>query len=168
MPTVYYSDNYKTEPMCEAPGAGIVVARTFIFTVTAALAVDDQILLMPLQGKNLPGFTLLGFSVDIPDLDSGSGLVLQLGDDDNLARFVAPGSGGSGSIGQVAGRFSSAVGVTTGSGTVAGGAVYGSLPVSYTANKNLILSVQTGPASGATSGVIRGSATFAQFGIRSV
>lgn len=166
MATAYYADNYKTEPMCDGPGAGLVLARTFVFTVTAAFVVNDTVKLCPLQGASLPGFTLLGFVVDIPDLDSSTGIVLELGDDDTADRFVT--TAAAGTIGQVAGRFSSFAAVGTGSNTVAGGGVYGRLPVSYTANKSLILTVQTAPTTGATSGTIKGQILYSQFGIRSV
>jgi hypothetical protein len=163
MASTLYADNY-SEPMAEASASGIIVVRPFLYTVTAALVVNDAIVLMPLQGASLPGFLFTGYYIDVPDLDTSTGLVLELGDSGSAARFVA--TAAAGSIGQVAGRLSSVAAVGTGSGTVAGGGAYGILPKSYTADDNLILTVQTAPTTSATSGVIRGCGFYTQWPIR--
>ena len=155
-----YADNYGL-PWSEASASGIVVARPFIFDLAnqtnPLLSATSTIKLMQLPGANLPGFTLLGFTFYVPDLDSSTNVVLQLGDNTTADVFLTTTL--MGTIGRVPGRVSSGgVGVST----VVGAPVIGSLPKTYTAANDLVLTIQAGPTT-ATTGIIQGYAEYTQW-----
>ena len=144
----YLADNY-TDPMPEAPGVGIEVTREFLFTVSIALLVTDIIKLCPFA-KGM-GVVLDNWFLDVPDLDGGANLMLQLGDTNTAARYMA-----ANSVGQAGGKVA----------MMANG-VAQAVPVEYpvAADKDLRLTVQT--AGSAVTGVaIRGWVTYHFSGIR--
>ena len=151
-------------PMPEASNAGIVVARPFIFTLGAQanplLSATSTIKLVRIPGSM--GIVLLGYVFDVPDLDSSTNVVLQLGDSTAADTFTTTTLAGT--IGQVAGRFNSGSAALAGSNTINAGCVLGVLPKSYTADDDLILTIQAGPTT-ATTGTIRGVITYSQFGV---
>jgi hypothetical protein len=149
----YTADNY-THPVIDAPGVGISLIRTFKFTVATALALNDIIKLIPIQG--LTEMELDEWFIDSADLDTGGSpaILLQLGDTDTAARYMA-----ANNVGQAGGKvFSQSNGVA------------GALPAKYAAGaeKDIRLTVSTGPATGATAVVIRGWAKYHLTGIASV
>lgn len=162
------ADNY-SEPMAEASASGPVVVRPFTFNVALQanplLSATSTIKLSQLPGDKLPGFCLLTIWIDFPDLDSASNVVFELGDTDTAALFVTTTE--MGTIGQVVGRVSSYSPVAGGgSATVNAGVALGILPKSYSAAKDLILTLTAGPTT-ATTGVIRGFITYTQWPLRS-
>ncbi len=161
MATVYLADNYSSEPTPEGSSSGIVVAKAFVFTITAAFVTNDTIKLCVLPGSF--GIEFLGWRIEVPSLDSSTGLVLQLGDSTSATRFCAS---------STVGRSSTAGRISSEEATV--GAVLGSTPCTYKpdgtatngGDDNLILKIQT-QASGtaATSGAIIGWAMWKQYGV---
>lgn len=105
------------------------------FTVTAALALNDVINLF-----NLPAMArVLAFAIDVPDLDSNGApaIKLNVGDTANgSAQYVSQST-----VGQSAGIIS-----------YPKDGVAGSVGTRYTADDKLAITVQTGPATGATTG----------------
>jgi|SRR5882724_4174868 len=147
MATVYTADNY-TVPMPSFPGAGIPMIREFAYTLTAAFVINDTIKLCKIPGAGTP-LVIDHFYVDVPDLDTSTGFVCDLGDDDTAAKFVA-----ASTVGQAVGKLSPAV-----------NGVAGAVPVSYTAAKNLIFKVNTAATgTAATTGVIKGHMTYHYIG----
>jgi len=145
MATAYVSDNYNV-PMPDFPGAGVVLRREFLWTVPV-LIINDTCKLCKIPAAGSP-LLLTNFYLDLTDLDTSTGLALSLGDEDTAGRFIAIQT----AVGQAAGKFSG-----TASGTAATGMAGGllaSLPVQYSANKNLILKCTTAPTSGATGTII--------------
>lgn len=153
--TAWRADDYAT-PHKSSP-SGVQVAP-FKFTVTAALLLNDLILLSQLAQGNSPGYILIGFIIEVPDLDTATALLFDVGDSTSATRYVA-----SSVAGQAPGRISSF-------GTAAGAAsvIAGTLPQSYTAQDDLILKVHTAAGTPVTSGVICGSVFYAQLGISSL
>lgn len=152
--TAYLADDYAT-PMCSGLGGQILI-KPFKYTITAAFVINDLLKLSKLCPGAAPGWLFIGLLLEMPDMDSSTGFVLDLGDSTSATRFVS----GS-TVGVSAGRISS----TDQTATVA----LKSLPISYTAEDDLVLKVNTA-ASGtaATSGVIQGYIKFAQLGISSL
>ncbi len=192
----FYADNYRI-PMPTAPSGGVVMVRDFKFTVaattpgtlistgaaclfdaTAGWVAGDKLYLCPLAPGDAPGFQLLNILIDIPVMDSGTSLVLQLGDSVAADTYVTTTLAGA--LGQAAspGRISSFSAVTifeveaTTEGMVAG-CVRGSLPVSYNpaayatplTQDNLILTAQTGGTTAALGVTIKGTIWYTQIGI---
>ena len=138
---VYRADNY-SDPMPSNPGVGVCLTREFEFLVGTALAINDTIELCPLAQGLAIVFDEWFF--DCPDLDTNACpvIVLDLGDNDTSAKFLSASDAGlAGGL-----RDSMQDGVA------------GSTPVSYIAgnNNDFLLTVTTGPATGATAVTIRG------------
>jgi len=166
--TAYLADNYSIPMSTSADGA--LKTRPFIFTVSTALVVNDLIKLCPL-GQFAPGFMLSALLIDIPDLDSGTSLVFQLGDSTAADRYMTTTLAGP--IGQTAGRISSfgpsityAVALTGPPAVpqTAAGVVVQSLPALYDTPDALTLKVQTAPGTGLTGVAIKGQIWYAQLG----
>jgi len=163
-----YADNY-SDPMAEASVSGVVVVRPFLVNLATLanplFSATSTIKLCMLPGKNMPGFLLQSIWMDVPDMDSGSNVVLELGDNTTANLFVTTTE--MGTIGQVAGRVSSYAAVGGGgSNTVAAGVALAVLPKSYTADNDLLLTFTAGPST-ATTGIIRGFITYSQWPMRS-
>jgi hypothetical protein len=156
MATVYLADNY-FDPMPQASNAGgIELTRPFIYTLTAAFIINDTIKLCPIPGSM--GIILTEWMVLVPDLDSSTGVELQLGDTVSAAKFMA-----ANTVGQAGGRVYSLL-----------SGVAGVLPVAYrpdgTATRrgdvDLILKVSTAPSgTAATTGTIKGYMRYVQYGL---
>lgn len=148
----YLADNY-SDPNPDASNSSSQVVRLFTFTIPAAgLATNDTIKLCQIPGTM--GVVCLDFDIELPQIDTaqqngGPSLLLEVGDNATADRFVT-----AGTYGRVAGRI-----------TYQANGVVGSMPVSYTAMDNLILTVQTGPAQAATSGTVKGWLKYVQFGV---
>jgi hypothetical protein len=137
MATAYLATNYST-PMYGCEYAGVSMCREFNFLASTALVINDTIALCPLKG----GMMVEDWYIDMPDLDSGSGITWQLGDSTTAARFMTS---------NVAGRSAAKI-----NGYAAAG-VTASLPALILADTNLVLKADAGPAGGGTNTVsIRG------------
>lgn len=147
MATTYKADNY-SDPWETSPLH--VLVRPLKYTLTAAFEIEDLILLAPIQA--LSGIVLLEYYLDVPDLDTnGTPLItLDLGfDGTNAEDDLVDGS----TVGQSAGKIS-----TDGDG------VAGAMPKTLTADKILQLHVDAAPATGATTGVIKGWLSYMYYG----
>lgn len=145
----YVADDY-TYPMPDASNSSGVVVRAFKFTVpSVGFAQNDTVKLCRIPGTM--GIILVDFDIEVPDLDSDErpAIQLEVGDNDTAAKFVA-----ASTFGQAASRIA-----------YQNNGVAGSIPVSYTAANDLVLTVQTGPATAATSGTITGWLQYVQFGL---
>jgi len=152
MATVYLADDYG-HPIPEALG-GVMVVRAFTFT-NPILVVNDQIKLARIPGS-FPSLIFLGFDIEVPDLDDSTGIVLRVGDSLAVDHFMTTTL--CGTVGQSPGRLCS----FDAPSPAAGGAVIGSLPTKYTADDDLILTVQAGPTTGTAGGLIRGYILYTQ------
>lgn len=128
MATAYLAGNY-SYPIYDNPRAGVSLCRPWYFSgyVGAAVVVNDTIAIMPLP----VGICLEDWYIDIPDLDTGAGLLWQLGDGTTAARFMAANSAGQ-SAGKVQGRLAAGVVAT--------------LPCTILTAAVLTLKCSTGPA----------------------
>ena len=176
MATVYYADNYAT-PIPSGPD-GAILAAPFIFTVSTALVLNDTIKLVQLNmgpsatgsetaanalTAKTGGWILYALRIDIPDLDSGTSLVFELGDSSSATRYVTTTLAGA--IGQTAGVISSfGPSIPYAAATAAAGVVAASLPARYFAQDDLILTVQTAPGTGLTGVAIQGYILYQQLG----
>lgn len=180
----FYATNYST-PMPTAPAGGVVMCRDIKFSVAAtapgtiittgaACVFDaaagwlagDKLYLCPLAPGNAPGWQLQNILLDIPDMDAATSLVFQLGDSVAVDTYVT--STLAGTLGQTAGRISS-FGATTiysaGTSGLSVGVTVGTLPVSYTAADNLILTCATAGTTAALGVTIKGTVWYTQIGI---
>jgi len=133
------ADNY-LDPMPANPGVGVRLTREFEYLVATALALNDIIRLARL-GRGL-AIVLDEWWIDVPDLDTGTAILLQVGDNNTAAKFLA-----ANTVGQAGGKVSSIVdGLAT------------SIPVSYLAgaDDDFRITVSTGPTTGTTGVTIRG------------
>jgi len=164
MATTYYADNYSIPPP-SGPFGG-VQAAPFVFTVKTALVDEDKIYLVQLAAGNSPGFNLLSIFVDIPDLDSGSNLVMELGDDDDPNRYMTTTL--SGALGRAVDPCavinSQAPSIPFAAGVSQAGCIKSSLPAKYDHQNNLIIRVETAPNTGTISVAITGWITYCQLG----
>lgn len=145
----YLADDY-SYPMPENSNSSGVVVHPFIFTVpSVGLAQNDTIKLCRIPGTM--GVVLLDFDIEVPalDTDNSPAIQLEVGDNDDAAKFVA-----ASTYGQAASRIA-----------YQNNGVPGSIPVSYTAWNDFVLTVETGPATAATSGTIKGWLQYVQFGV---
>lgn len=158
-----YADDYR-KPMPEVSNSAGAVVRPFSFNLALQtnplLSATSTIKLVQIPGAM--GIVLLGYVFDVPDMDTSTNLVFQLGDSTAADTFLTTTLFGT--IGQAAGRVNSAGAATAGSNTVLGGCVLGVLPKTYTSNDDLILTVQAGPTT-ATTGIIKGYITYVQTGV---
>jgi hypothetical protein len=168
-----YADNY-FDPIPEIPYAGAVVARWFAWTVVAATApgTGDQVLLCRIPGSH--GVLLLGIVIDIPQIDSGSGVVIKIGNRTTVDAYFTTTL--TSTAGQAASRLSSFM-IASPSGAVTGGSVIGSLPDAYApstsgsvllGNDDLVLTTSTGITTPVAGAVVRGYILYTQWGIKPV
>ena len=149
--STYLADNY-TDPMPEVSSVGVTVCREFLFTVATALALNDIIKLCPFA-KGM-AVVLTDWFIDFPDLDSGGTAIrVQFGDSSTADKFLAASDIGTAAVK----RYMKADGVAQ------------SVPVEYAAgaDKDLRLTVSTGPTGGATGVAIRGWVKYHFSGIAS-
>ncbi len=150
MATIYYADNYG-EPQVDDNAGGLIFP--FKYTLSVAFVLNDQIYLASLAQANMTGYVLHDFIIDVPDLDSSTGIVLAVGDSTSATLFAS-----SLATGQAGGRissFDSTVGVAT-----------GVLSRKYTAADNLILKVTTAATgTAATTGTISGRVYYSRMGL---
>lgn len=119
-----------TDPAYSSHMAGLAITREFKFTVGTALALNDLIKLARIP----PGVFLDELFIDVPDLDTGTAIVLQVGDNDTANNLVA-----TTTIGQAGGRLD------------IDDVAAGILPKKYTAANDLVVKVATGPTTGTTA-----------------
>lgn len=103
------------------------------YAITAALALNDVIV-----GPSIPaGATLLGVRIDVPQLDTGGSpaLKLDVGTSGTAAKFIS-----ASTVGQAGG--------------IATASVAGTIGYQPTSNTPVQVKVNTGPATGATSGTV--------------
>src|SRR5207244_3805118 len=145
--------------------SGGVLVRPFKWSLTAAiiavpLGIGDTVNLVQLAMGDAPGFVLIGFDIEVPDIDSATGVVLTIGDSTDPARFMDTTQ--TGTAGRVAARLFSMDSNLSG-----GGAIVGSLPVKYTAQDDLIMTFSAAPTTG-VAGVFKGFLIYTQLGETSV
>lgn len=155
--TAYLADDYAT-PAPTTPGG--LQAHAFKFTNSVALVINDLLKLSMLAPGNSPGFVLFGFVIEVPALDSSTGLLIDIGDSTSATRYVASSVVGRSSTN---GRISSFDALST------TGVLSGTLPVTYTAQDDLVLKIHTA-ASGTptTGGLITGAIYYQQLGLSSL
>lgn len=157
MATAYLADDYAT-PSPTTPGA--FQARPFKFTNSVAFIINDTVKLAILDEGNSPGFVFFAFVIEVPALDSSTGLLLDVGDSTSATKYVSSSVVGRSSVN---GRISSFDALTT------TGVLSGKLPVSYTAQDYLLLTIHTAASGTATSGnLITGAIYYQQLGLSSL
>lgn len=140
MATTYYADNYR-DPIPSLPNPTLLV-REFVYTIAAAFVINDVVKLAPLQ--SLTGLVLTSFEIDVPALDSSTGIVSAVGDNTTAAKYIT---------GSTVGR-SAAGGKISHLGT---GVVLAGMPGRYTADNDLAFKVTTAATGTAsTSGTFKG------------
>lgn len=127
-------------PAC--PMVGVSLTREFKFTFTTGFILNDLVKLCRIPGLGTP-LIVTDYFIDIPDLDTSTGIVLDLGDDDNDDEYIL----GS-TVGQAVGKLIPANGVAA------------ALPVQHTTAENLVLHIDTAAtgtplASGSIKGWMR-------------
>lgn len=137
--TTYFADNYGT-PMPSHPGVGVLITREFLYTISVAFIIADLIKLCKIPGLGTP-IIISNYYIDVPDLDTSTGVTLDLGDNTTADKFVA-----AATVGQAVGKLTPAV-----------NGVAGIMPCQYSTAQDLVLKIKsaaTGTA--ATTGVIKG------------
>ena len=150
--TLYYADNYFF-PQPEVSDSAGVIVRPFIFTPKTALVATDTVKLAPI--KAMTGIVLLDWFLDLADQDSGGTptWAFELGDNTTAGKFVATGN----TKGQSAAYLSNYV-----DGVVA------SIPCTYTADNDFLLTVTASPQTGpTTTNVMKGWIKYVLAGIPS-
>lgn len=136
---VYYADNYGV-PMPSCPFVGVSLTRDFKYTLTAAFILNDTIKLCRIPGLGTP-IVITDYFIDVPDLDTSTGIALDLGDNTTAAKFTA-----ASTVGQAVGKLTPAV-----------NGVAASIPSQYTTAQDFVLKIQTAATgTAATSGIIKG------------
>ena len=145
MATAYTADNY-ARPIESNPGVGVSITREFRYTIAAAFVINDTIKLCRIP----VGVVVTDYFIDVPDLDTSTGLRLQLGDNTTAGKYIT----GEATVGVGPGKLTPAV-----------QGVAASLPFHYTAANDLVITISTA-ASGtaAASGVFRGWMRYHYFG----
>lgn len=100
MASTLYSDNYRSSPAYSASMAGLKICREFKFTITAAFVINDVLKMAPIPA----GVILDDFFVDVPDLDTSTGVTLDYGDNDTANLFI-----NASTVGQSAGKVNGMV-----------------------------------------------------------
>jgi hypothetical protein len=111
--------------------------RTFVFNITAAFVINDIIKLCPIKAGS--GLWITDFLIDMPFVDTSTGVILSVGDNTTPAKWIT---------GSTAGRSSAGAALRPNST----GLVLASLPALYTADNDFILKITTAPTTGATTG----------------
>src|ERR1043166_7311373 len=144
--TTYKADNY-ADPMPSFPGAGVALIREFLYTITAAFVINDVVKLCRIPA----GVVVYGYFIDVPDLDSSTGIRLALGDNTTANLYIT----GEATVGVGAGKL------TPGSQGVAA-----AIPKSYSAANDFALKVTTAATgTAATTGVFRGHMSYFYNGV---
>lgn len=141
MATTYYADNYAI-PMPNHPGVGISLKREFLFTITAALVINDVIKLCRIPGAGTP-IVITDFYIDVPLLDTNVSLAvaLSVGIAATPGAFVAIQT----TVGQSAGKLS-----------MDGDGLAAALPKQFTTNDDFLMKITTAPGTSVTSGTMKG------------
>jgi hypothetical protein len=140
MASTYLADNYR-DPMPADPSP-MQLVRFFRYTmVTAGFIINDVVKLGPI--KALTGCYLMDFYIDVPALDTSTGVIFAVGDNTTAAKYIT---------GSIVGR-SSAGGKITSTST---GVVLAGMPATYTADNDFALKVTTAPTTTTTSGIFKG------------
>lgn len=123
------------------PGGGVVFVREAVYTLTAALALNDVIQMIPVAA----GERVVDLQLISEDLDTNGtpAIVLDVGDGDDTDRYID----GS-TIGQTGGMARLGQGVATDAAAIA-------INRLYAAADTIDVLVQAAPATGATTGTIR-------------
>lgn len=123
------------------PGGGVVFVREAVYTLTAALALNDVIQMIPVAA----GERVVDLQLISEDLDTNGtpAIVLDVGDGDDTDRYID----GS-TIGQTGGMARLGQGVATDAAAIAVNRL-------YAAADTIDVLVQVAPATGATTGTIR-------------
>lgn len=132
MPTTYQSGLAQSNTVPRGQPGPTVISRTAKFTLTAALAVNDVIQMIPV----FAGEKVLEVFLNSPDLDTNGSpaIVLDVGDGDTVDRYID----GS-TVGQAGGKDRA-------------DAAYH--PYEYAADDTIDIKVAVGPGTGATTGTI--------------
>lgn len=141
MATTYATGLATSNQAFTPPGGGVVGVREAVYTLTAALVVDDVIQMIPVA----PGERVVDLQLIVEDLDTGGGpaIVLDVGDGDDTDRYID-----GATIGQTGGFSRLGVGVASDAAAIAVNRL-------YTAADTIDVYVQVAPATGATTGTIR-------------
>lgn len=125
-------------------------SQVFQFTVpTAGFIINDTVKLCKIPGNARNGVILLDILLNVPDLDTATGVTLDLGDGGSATRYLS-----ASTTGQAAGTLTS------------GSMITASIPHLYTADDYLILTIHAAPTTSATTGLFTGYCRFnvASFG----
>jgi len=103
--TIYTTDIVNTYNFPTPPGGGVVAVREAIYDFTAAFVTGDIIQMIPVnKGERVLSFQLFFETA----LDSGSGLLVDVGDTVQTARYVS-----ASTMGRLGGVEASRTGITT-------------------------------------------------------
>lgn len=123
------------------PGGGVVFVREAVYTLTAALALNDVIQMIPVaEGERVVDLQLI--SEDL-DTNGTPAIVLDVGDGDDPDRYID-----GTTIGQTGGMARLGQGVASDAAAIAVNRL-------YTVADTIDVLVQVGPGTGATTGTIR-------------
>lgn len=174
MATAYNSDTYQDIQLDAPWGSAQIFSRDFSFNIAnttnaAGFALNDTLNLCPIPYKSGGyGVMVVGYRVEIPSLDTGTSVKIQLGDTNAASNaFQATFLSTSGALGENAASVLDPT--MCFSGTTAVAPVRGVLPKQYLASAvyttqgstfpviNFQLKITTAPNTPTTTGTIKGS-----------
>lgn len=121
------------------PGGGVVYVREATYAITGAMVVDDVIQMVPVA----KGERLVDLQVVLEDFDTGTALVVDVGDGDDVDRYVD----GS-TIGQTGGLVRLGQGIATDAAAIAVSRL-------YTAADTIDVYIAVAPGTPVTTGTVR-------------
>lgn len=137
----YSTDLVSSNSAFTGPGGGVVYVREAVYTLTAALALNDVIQMIPVaEGERVVDLQLVSEDLDTNGTPT---IVLDVGDGDDTDRYID----GS-TIGQAGGHARLGSGIDSDAEAIAVNNL-------YAAADTIDVLVQAGPATGATTGTIR-------------
>jgi len=181
MATAYYADNYNDNPVF-IPGVMGVFAQPFSFnlannaTLVAAggFIINDTLALCQIPYKGGGGGVLvLGYNVELPELDTGNTIRVSLGDTGGSAGAFQATYFNDGLAGGTAAGVINPL-MSFNDGTTAEAPVRGATPKQYTAatasngSLDFMLKIITAPGSGTVTGIIKGYLLMQPLGSNSV
>lgn len=172
MATAYNADTYQDTQISAPWSVGQIFARSFSFNIATntnntGFALNDTVALCPIPYNEAGyGVLVLGYQVEIPELDTGTSVALSLGDTNGASNAFQATFVSAAAIGQAAAAVLSPV--MSFNGTTAVAPVRGVVPKQYKASSvyttqgntyptvNFELKITTAPNTATTTGTIKG------------